>query len=55
MISGTSLNFSQIGPTTTELTAPERLKKYPNRPIMGKMVSPLFLGCLWSDPFHTYR
>ena len=36
------------------LTAPEHLKKYPHRLIMGKMVSPLFLGCLWSDPFHTW-
>ena len=26
-----------------------------HRVIMEKMVSPLFLGCLSSDPFHTYR
>ena len=23
--------------------------------IMGKMVSPPFLGCFWSDPFYTFR
>ena len=33
---------------TTELFALEHLK---NRLIMGKMVSPLFLGCFRSDPF----
>ena len=26
-----------------------------HRVIMEKMVSPLFLGCLSSDPFHTCR
>ena len=31
---------------TTELAALERLKKYPHRLIMGKMVFPLFLCCL---------
>ena len=30
---------------TAELAALERLKKNPHRRIMGKMVSPFFLGC----------
>ena len=34
--SRTSSNFGQIGPLTTELTALERLKKFPHRLIMGK-------------------
>ena len=49
--SSTSSNFSLIGPPTEELAALERLKN-PQRLIMGKMMSPLFLGCSWSDPFY---
>ena len=26
-----------------------------HRVIMGKTASPCFLGCFWSDPFHTCR
>ena len=43
--------------TDYELSALECLK-YPlkkDRLIMGKMVSPLFLQCLWCDPFDTCR
>ena len=41
----TSSNFGVIGPLTAELAALERLKKNPHRLIMGKRMSPLFLGC----------
>ena len=41
---GTSSNFGLIGPPTAELAALEDLKN-PHRLIMGKMMSPLFLGC----------
>ena len=37
------------------VNCPWTSKKYPHRIIMGKMVSPLFLGCLWSVPLHTCR
>ena len=40
----TSSNFSLIGPPTEELAALER-QKNPHRLIMGKTMSPLFLGC----------
>ena len=40
----TSLNFDLIRPPTMELAALESLKN-PYRLIMGKMMSPLFLGC----------
>ena len=40
----TSSNFGLIGPPTAELAALESLKN-PHRLIMGKMMSPLFLGC----------
>ena len=42
----------QIGPSTTELSALECLK-YDHILIMGKMGSPHFHDCLWSDPFNT--
>ena len=29
--------------------------KPPHWLILGKMVSPPFLGCFWSDPFYTYK
>ena len=54
MRASTSLNFGLIGPTTAELVALESLKN-PHRLIMGKMMSPLFLGCSLSDSFHTCR
>ena len=41
----TSSNFSLIGPLTEEFVTLERLKKNPHRLILGKMMSPLFLGC----------
>ena len=50
----TSSNFGLVGPQTAELAALERLKN-PHRLKMGKMMSPLFLGCSGSDPFHTCR
>ena len=40
-----SLNFGLIGPPTAELAALDRLKKNPHRLIMGKTMSPIFLGC----------
>ena len=43
MRAGTSSNFGLIGPPTAELAALERLKN-PHRLIMGKTMSPLFLG-----------
>ena len=43
-----SLNFGQIGPLTTELTALERLKNFSYRPIMGKW-------CLHASSFILYR
>ena len=47
-------NFGMLIPLTAELAALERLKN-PHRLIMGKMMSPLFLGCSLLDPFHTCR
>ena len=44
MRAGSSSNFGLIGPPTAELAALERLKKS-DRVMMGKTVSPLFLGC----------
>ena len=41
-----SSNFGQIQPLVSMVT---------DRVMMGKMVSPLFLGCFSSDPFHTCR
>ena len=41
-----SLEFSQIQPLVSMVT---------DRVMMGKMVSPLFLGCFSSDPFLTCR
>ena len=40
-----SSNFGLIGRSTAELAALERLKKNPNRLIMGKTISPIFLCC----------
>ena len=39
-----SLQFGQIQPLVSMVT---------DRVMMGKMLSPLFLGCFSSDPFHT--
>ena len=47
--SRTSSNFGQMGPLTLVSMATER----PHWFIMGKMVSPPFLGCFWSDPFYS--
>ena len=44
MIARTSLNFGLIGPPAEELAALERLKNL-HRLMMGKTMSPLFLGC----------
>ena len=41
-----SLKFGQIQPLVSMVT---------DRVMMGKMVSPLFLGCFSSDPFHTLQ
>ena len=41
-----SLKFGQIPPLVSMVT---------DRVMMGKTVSPLFLGCFSSDPFHTCR
>ena len=41
-----SLKFGQIQPVVSMVT---------DRVMMGKMVSPLSLGCFSSDPFHTCR
>ena len=41
-----SLKFSQIQPLVSMVT---------DRVMMGKMVSPLFLGCFSSVPFYTCR
>ena len=41
-----SLIFGQIQPLVSMVT---------DRVMVGKMVSPLFLGCFSSDPFHTCR
>ena len=41
-----SVKFDQIQPLVSMVTA---------RAMMGKTVSPLFLGCFSSDPFHTCR
>ena len=41
-----SLKFGQIQPLVSMVT---------DRVMMGKTVSPLFLGCFSSDPFHTCR
>ena len=45
MRAGKSLNFGLIGPPTAELAALERLKKNPEKLIMGKTMSPIFLRC----------
>ena len=47
--------FGQIRLLTWELAALERLKKNPDRLIMGKTLLPHFLGCFRLDPFHTCR
>ena len=49
-----SSNFGLNGPSTAELAALERLKNS-HRLIMGKKMTPLFLGCSLSDPFDTCR
>ena len=41
-----NLKFGQIQPQVSMVT---------DRVMMGKTVSPLFLGCFSSDPFHTCR
>ena len=39
-----SSNLSQIGPRTTVRCMALRVLKYPHRLILGKLVTPLFLG-----------
>ena len=55
MGSRTISNIGSIKPPTAELAALESLKKNRHKLVMGIMMSPLFLGCSLSDPFHTYR
>ena len=54
IISWMSSNFGQIWPPTTELAALS-VGKNSHRFIMGKTKSSRFLGCFWSDTFHTCR
>ena len=51
-----SSKFDRIRPRATELAALERRKKSHRLKMGGKKITAShFLGCFWSDPFHTCR
>ena len=51
-----SSSFGLVGPPAAGLAALERLKGDPRGLIIvGKIMSPSFLLCSWSDPFHACR
>ena len=51
-----SSSFGLVGPPAAGLAALERLKGDPRGLIIvGKIMSPIFLLCSWSDPFHACR